>query len=567
MEKFKKNKDILILGSILSIIILLITIIQLKATRFAYYWDYVRYYENSLSIIYHFGQSFGLGIKIVIYTIFYSDYNYLAAIFPSILMAILGKNRTIYTVGITIFYYIPFIFIFLVTVKPFFEKSKYKNVYMTISTLTCLPILIYLNYMGYVDVGGLILILLLFKITKKSNYGIKNNIIIGTILMTLFFFRRWYMFYIISFLVTLFIFDLYSFIKYGANKEKFFKYLKKYLAIGITMIAIVVLTVVLNFILFKDDPTFKWEWGNFYIVKLLFNNYGDLYSGYNRPLSSDLIAIGNKFGYITIVLVWFSILIAIKNRKHIKEVLFLSTQTILCFILFENTQSHDVHHFLLYVVNIMLSVSYIFINSNKKVTKGIVISMLCINIILSIPFCYKSSLVKGLRKYLIINSIDLNALSRDDLEEFEKVNEEITRLSEGGTKKVYINASSNVINDSMIYSYDKTTGKSFESKSFLLEVSHVDSRDNVPKTLKGADVVIVTNPDQLHMVPENQKIISYINKIFLDEQYNNILCNNFEKIENMKIGEVNIYFFKRIRDITDNEYELFIEEAKQFIEK
>lgn len=567
MEKLKKNRDILIIGSILSVMLLIITVIQLKSTRFAYYWDYVGYYENSLSVIYHFGESFALGIKKVIYTIFYSDYNYLAAILPSILMAILGSNRTTYTVGITIFYYIPFIFIFLMTVKPLYEKSKYKNVYMIISTLACLPLLMYLNYMGYVDAGGLILILILFKITKKCDFGIKNNIIIGTILMILFFFRRWYMFYIISFLVTLFIFDLYSFIKYGADKEKFLKYLKKYLAIGITMLVIVVLTVVLNFILFKNDPTFKLEWGNFYIVKLLFNNYGDLYAGYNRPLSSDLIGIGNKFGYITVALVVFSIVIAIKKQKNIKGVLFLSIQTILCFVLFENTQSHDVHHYLLYVANIMLSISYILANSNRKVTKGIVISILCLNIILSIPICYESPLVKGLRKHLIINSIDLNALSRDDLEEFEKVNDEITRLSEGGTKKIYINASSNVINDSMIYSYDKTTGKSFESKSFLLEVSHVDSRDSVPKTLKEAYIVMVTNPDQLHMVPENQRIITYINKVFLDEQYSNILANKFEKIETMKIGQVNIYFYKKINEITDNEYDLFIEEGKQFIEK
>lgn len=567
MEKIKKNKDILIFGSIVSAILIIIVVIQLKSTRFAYYWDYVGYYENSLSVIYHFGKSLGLGIKKVIYTLFYSDYNYLAAIPTSIIMAIFGKNRTTYTIGITICYYIPFIFIFLMTIKPLFEKSKYKNMYMVISILSCIPLLIYLNYMGYVDIGGLVIILLLFQIAKKSDFGIKNNIKIGTILMILFFFRRWYMFYIIAFLITLFGFDLYSFIKNGTNKETFLKYLKKYLTIGSTMLAIVGLTFILNFILFKNDPIFKLEWGNFYITKLLFNDYGKLYAGYNRPLSSDLIGIGNKFGYITITLVVFSIVTAIKNKKNIKEVCFLSTQMILCFVLFENTQSHDIHHYLLYVLNIMLIISYILVNSSKRIIKAIIASILCMNIILSIPIFNENSLVKALKKCLLINSIDLNVLSRDDLEEFEKVNEEITKLSEGGTQKIYINASSSVINDSMIYSYDKTTGKSFEEKSFLLAVSHVDSRDSIPTTLKEANIVMVTEPDQLHMVPQNQKVITYINNIFLDEQYSNILANKFENIKTMKIGEVNIHFYKKIDNITDLEYEEFIKKGKQFIQE
>ena len=85
------------------------------------------------------------------------------------------------------------------------------------------------------------------------------------------------------------------------------------------------------------------------------------------------------------------------------------------------------------------------------------------------------------------------------------------------------------------------------------------------KKLRNADIIIVTDPDQVHLGKDNQKIISYINKVFLDEQYGHILVNNYKRIETMKIGEVNIYFYERIDNVTEDEYKIFVEEGIQYI--
>lgn len=565
----KKNKNIWIIGSIASVILFAIIFIQLKCTKFVYYWDYVGYYENCLSVIWHFGQSFTLGIKKVIYTIFYDEYNYLAAILPSIPMAIFGKNRIVYTLGITVMYYIPFIFLYLIFVNRFLKDIKYKNIWLAISLIPCMPFLLYLNYMGYVDIGGLNLAILIYLLVKRKKNEKLNYVLVGSLLMLMFFFRRWYMFYILAFLITLFIFDLYDFIKNKENIERkklFLEYLKKYLIIGGTMVGIVIITFLLNAILFKNDTTFKIDWSNFYLIKLLFVNYGELYSAYSRPLSSDLLAIGTRFGYIIMILSIFSIIISIKNKKNIKQILFLTVQTILCFVLFEKTQSHDIHHFLLYVVNIMLIITYIFSTSSKLYTKITVSVILLLNLICSIPLLYTNPVVKALKKCYIVNSINLEALRRDDLEEFDEIDKEIENLSENGTKKIYINASSNIINDSMIYSYDKTIGRNYDTKSYILEVSHVDSRDGLPKSIKDADIIMVTDPDQKHMVDQNQKVISYINDIFLNEDDRNSFSNNYELKEQMKINNVNVYFYKKIDDISDDEYNEFIENGERYIE-
>lgn len=437
---------------------------------------------------------------------------------------------------------------------------------MIVSLLVCFPLIMYLNYMGYVDIGGLNIIILLLLISKKGSFKIKENVIIGILLMLLFYFRRWYMFYSVSFFIVLFSYDIYEFLMAkDRSKILFGKYLKKYATIVFTIISILGLSIIFNILLFRNDPIFKLDWRNFYLYKLIFVDYSQKYVAYNRPLLSDIIALGVKFGYCIIILNVISLFIAIKNKKNIKPVVLLFIQMLLCFILFEKTQSHDIHHFLLYVVNIMLMVTYIFANSKYSATKVVVSITIVINIILSVPLFYNIGLIKELKELGIVNNLNLNILVRKDMEEFESINNKITKLSENETKKIYLNASSSIINDSMIYSYDKTNGKDYLSKSFLLGVSHVDSRDGVPESLKNADIIIVTDPDQIHMVPENQKIISYINKIFLDDSYKLTLSDKFNNIETMNIGDVKMYVFSKIEEITDDEYNEFMEKANEYI--
>lgn len=65
------------------------------------------------------------------------------------------------------------------------------------------------------------------------------------------------------------------------------------------------------------------------------------------------------------------------------------------------------------------------------------------------------------------------------------------------------------------------------------------------------------------MAEESQKVILYIDDIFLNEEYKNAFSNNYELEKQMKIIDVNIYFYKKI----DDEYNVFFEKGKYYIEK
>ena len=471
-----------------------------------------------------------------------------------------------YTLGIAIFYYIPFIFLFLYTVNKFLSKKiKYKNIWLIVSLLSCMPILIYLNYMGYVDIGGLNIIIILWLLTIRKKQSRLNYILIGTTLMVLYFFRRWYMFYVVTFLIVIFLVDFIVFIKSKDKKQEFKKYFEKYLIIGGTMLIIVGITFLLTIILFKNNSNYNFNWNNFYVVKLLGTDYGDIYSAYNKTLKNDLINLGRKFGYIIILLTLISTIISIKNKRNRTITISLFVQMILTFVLFKMTQSPEVHHMLLFTANIMLLIGLIFANSNINWIKSIVATILAINIICSIPITYNNNIVKFMKDKLLINSNSLKPLVREDINEFIAINNRIKELSEKGKKKIYLNSSSRVLNQSMVASYDKTVGISFESKKYLLQISNVDKRDGVPKNLKNADIVIVTSPDQIHLKAEEQEIITYINEIFLKDKEENILAKKYDFKEELKIDDVKLYVFEKNEKISEDDYEKFKEEAEEYI--
>ena len=76
---------------------------------------------------------------------------------------------------------------------------------------------------------------------------------------------------------------------------------------------------------------------------------------------------------------------------------------------------------------------------------------------------------------------------------------------------------------------------------------------------------MVTFPDQLHLKEGAQKIVTFINKVFLDENYKDILLPNYELANELEISGVKVYFFHRIDEITDDEYGNFASKAEEFM--
>lgn len=568
----KKNKNTIIKNMtfiISALLILIITYIYMKNTKTIYFWDNAGYWGNSMGLADLLKTSPKVCIKEIISSILFSDYTYLPSIIPTIGMVFFSKSRMTYTIINTIFYVIPVIYLLLNIINKLLKDINNKKLKIFLNALTVLivtPLLLNLNFDGYVDIGGLIILLLIINIyffklnCKEGKKYIFKLIIIGILLMTLFFYRRWYVYWIISFLVANVLYDIARIIKLSkTEKEKvkaeIIECIKKYIIIGLSMIGVVLATTAIYYFKFRNNGL-----KNFYLYKLLFYDYSYSYEAYQKGFIHEVLNFLNHIGLINIIILVITVIyLNIKKQKDKTENKIVNTlfvQMIICFILFEKTQSHEIHHLLLYLPSLVI-INIIGIKNllkNKIKIAKILITIFMINILLLLPCFNECKPIIKLKNYGLLIDFNFKPVVREDIEELEKIDEYINEISENSTKKIYLNSSSTVLNSSIITYFERSMNTNYEYKTYLLPISQVDNRDGVPLQILNADIVIVTNPDQIHLSDKDQKIISYINKMFIN---NEGIAKNFEKINTMKLDDMEVYFYKKNKDFTNTEKEEF----------
>ena len=127
-----------------------------------------------------------------------------------------------------------------------------------------------------------------------------------------------------------------------------------------------------------------------------------------------------------------------------------------------------------------------------------------------------------------------------------------------------MNSSSETLNSSIITYFERSMSTNYAYKTYLLPISEVDNRDGVPLQILNADIVIVTDPDQIHLEAKDQKMINYINKMFIN---NEEIATNFEMINKMKLDDMDVYFYKKNKEFTDSEKEQFHINANEMLNK
>ena len=546
LKKIDKKSFIIICISF--IIILMYFIFIIKRNHFIFYWDYITYWNNALDLEGYLNNSTIDFVVNIIKSVLYTDYNLLAATLPAVFMKFMGNARIVYVLSIILLYLFPSI---VVCYKNNIENRRILLLLLII--LPAAPLVFYLTNFGFIDVGGLLIInLIILYFYKKKKYGIS-----GVLLLVLYFFRRWYMFFVLSFIVANGIIDLIC-MKKNINELK--KIIVKYIKVAIPPIIIIFATVLLHFICFKDlyDKEF------FYLYKLLFVNYGDMYSAYKFSILTDFDFIISSFGVIVLLIYLTSIIICNVKRKYRREVNTIALQIIMCMVFFIKTQSHGPHHLLLYVPGIVCSIIYMFKALKSNCIKMTILSLLIINCLLLVYPISNSKVTNKLMEYKIISQYKMEPLVSSNVDEVGEVNEMINNNFKN--RKIYVNSSSVIFNDSIIRNYDRSINDNFDSRDFYVYPVHVDKRDGYPYILKDCDVIITSKIDQLHLAENEQKTIKYINKVFKEKKsiYNCYYLYDSFSISNQ---EFYIYVKKDDNEIFDKQFEKFMNDYFKFMEE
>jgi len=207
---------------IMIVIYNLLAVIFVLLGRQVFFWDNAGFWITSAElseIIFSDPREF---IGRVVYSIFNSDYNYIPAVAPALIMRIFGTSRLVFILSIVNLYYIPVVaMLYLISKKanPSLPEGSVagaspaerrglggsapinnKATTAFIITLIALPMIPYITVLGFLDVGGvfiMMVILFIFLKSDKNEFGFLGGVLICILTI----FRRWYIVFTIAFLL------------------------------------------------------------------------------------------------------------------------------------------------------------------------------------------------------------------------------------------------------------------------------------------------------------------------------------------------------------------------------
>ena len=516
----------------------LLAVIFVLLGQQVFFWDNAGFWITSAElseIIFSDPREF---IGRVVYSIFNSDYNYIPAVAPALIMRIFGTSRLVFILSIVNLYYIPVVATLYLISKEATPSLSKGNIAAFITTLIALPMIPYITVLGFLDVGGvfiMMVILFIFLKSDKNEFGFLGGVLICILTI----FRRWYIVFTIAF--------LFCGLLYSLLTGKFKKY------------AVMALGFVMLFLLFFQG----------YLTERLMGRYfADRYYAYRFPIGTDIRLFLRHFGFVLVIGIVIYIIFALwqykksddEQKKAIASLLFLFSLIITMFLILTRIQTHGQQHLLLYAAPFSLIILWLY-NGLDIIFKGQVTRL----IIYAVAFFCTISVflprtqpryLAELTTYAPFPSFAVYPIIREDANELIALDEFLRNL-DGRTA---IMASSFTINPDLI----ARAGASLNPTRPLAPAEHilflpdVDRRDGRPYNIVYADYILVAYPIQTHLAPSEQQVVAVPAQMLLEETE---FSQAFEKMDNtfyLRDGII-VYIFRRIRPNTDEELQTLME--------
>lgn len=499
---------------VIALIVNILAVIYITKSNFIYFWDDSTYWDISRKIAAGVFDEGGFW-KNVYKSIGTQDYNYIAGLPSALLVKLFGESRLVYVLGLVNMYLIPsYIMIYLLAMKV----SKAPKIATALTILLC-PTMMFLAFNGFVDIGGLFICLLCFNLyyTKDGKKdGIWRYIVIGLLLVIVMLWRRWYAFFVVSF-VTAMIADCVLF------KRKWYNAAATVMVIGSVLV-----------LCFRD-----------FVIQRLMNDYGNLYAGYKFSMMTDFKLITRYFGLIYIGMLAVCSVIAAVKRKE-KRTFFMWVQIVVCLFMFVSTQTHGQQHLLLYVPSLII-LTLIIIKYITKEWMLIGISLLAVihSVNVYIPRKQPSN-IQEIKSLSAMPSFSMLTVRRDDTDEILALKRKLDETVYTGDS-LGVLASSFTLNEDILKNVEPSLGVKTMRDNYIVSLPQVDSRDVDLSALYNVNYVLAAFPAQTHLAPGSQTVIEEAVRSF--GEYTDI-ATAYEEVEGSEtvIDDITVKLFHRVRD-------------------
>ncbi|HCT2124012.1 TPA: hypothetical protein OTQ61_003178 [Citrobacter koseri] len=539
-----KNNKVYFISFVIVLVLALLNVhVFMGNEQSVYFWDSKNFWMQWMryaDLLFQSPLDWGVSVYT---TVTKDDYNALstALLFPFKFLPI--DSRSAYIYAITITYLIPVILLATFILLKIFES---KSPFYVITT--AILVVLYTPFWkptlrGLPDVVGLIPVLCVIYFTIKNDLSNRvllfKSVFLGILLWMPFAFRRWYIFTVITLYITLpFFVAFYHDIKFKFELSKAKNILINFFISGI-------ITVALALLIQKE-----------LITRIISTDYSTMYSAYQYGFSKSLMVIFGDIGLFMMPFFIFGIISAISNIKTKQSVfvLFSAFSFVISVLLFTGTQTPGIHHvlpFSLWFLFVSIfGLNYISSLFKSKDTEHSLLTIIMVGMTLisvstfNKPFpSYKNDFhifPDGLYPYKVSN-----------FDEYKRLSDRLVALTNSGDK-ISVFSSNYILNDDMLL-----TISNFKLTPRVFRVSQVDLRDKLRVEAFSTKYVVVTDPIQLHLNKDGQRVISYPATLLLNKKGIGSAYKKLDEKYQLSKG-VSAYIYEKQRPFTESESQDFI---------
>ena len=525
----QKEKNAIYIMYIISNFILVAVLV---AQRYIHFWDYSFYWANAIEYARSFFTDPIFTIQDAYETVNTIEYNYFIPCFLALPMKIFGEHFTIFALLVYNMFLVPAFFILLNCIVKLMHRIQHYEVkyvkYIAFIILLCVPVYVpILN--AFSDAFAFALLacaFLLFYDGYLDSFDWKKDVLLGASLVLTMLGRRYFAFAVVGFAVALVFYCIVRISKSQTKKESFQIYLKNGLVIG----AVVLIPLCLFF--------------RGFIELSISGNKAVAYSGYQfGDYIENYKYLIQYFGLLYLVFI-IPVVLFVKKGKEIgldiitTVVFFFATS-----IQFYRIQSMMMQHY--YIVTIPILVLLLLgmfqlFSCKHRIVFFIGLCVLSVNMLVSFDKVKVPDAVSD-----CFTNASLAPTIRNDIPQIQKLTDQLNEFGEQGNK-VYVIASSYQLNDDIIrctYLPEK-----LDAVENLCGTFHVDLRDGINTDLFDAEIVVVTDPVQLHLTDGSQRIISLFTEQF---QNNTGIAKNFKALDSYQLDDgITATVYQKVSEIT-----------------
>ena len=479
-------------------------------------------------------------IRAVGHSVANNDINLLPALPVACVMALFGCSRLVYILSVITLYGTATVLMLVLALRRFGLDAPS---WVTPLVLLLVPTIWRPVFLGYLGIGGVALALAVLALVVPagaSSSSARSMALAGILLAVTVLYRRWWGIWAVAFCSVVVLVVLWNLV---ANRPRSLRQIGAVVAgpcvFGLTAgVTLIVLAA----------PV---------VVQRATTDYADRFAAYSLEGAYQRVqaAVGH-IGILGVLLIVASACTLMLNRAYRRSAMVLVLVLALTYALMVSIQDHSPQHWYLYDPSILLLVGLAVGRLGHEFPPrrhpAAWAPLVVIGAVMTTAV-FVPGVLPGAEAG-IVPSDGLRPRVRNDLHEINRLLSFLDDRYRSGSGSVYVLASSEVLSDQALAFANLSLGTEHPSVRSFLASAHVDRRDGFPRGLLLADAVITTDPVQIHLRADEQRVVVEPARSFRD---GTDIALGFQRLPVTFTldGGVRAFVFERIRTTTVEELE------------